>query len=118
MLRLVSDENAKGPVVNGLLLHGPGLDLVRVVDVGLGGASDERILDWAATEGRVALTSERNTLIGFARQRQKNRQPMPGVFALTGSGTVRETIDDVLMAANCYSEEEMTVLGVIYIPVR
>jgi hypothetical protein len=35
MLRLVSDENFNGDIVRGLFRRHPGLELVRVQDVGL-----------------------------------------------------------------------------------
>jgi hypothetical protein len=48
MLRLLADENFNGDIVRGLMLRQPGLDLVRVQDVGLAGADDSDILAWAA----------------------------------------------------------------------
>ena len=46
MLRLLADENFNGDIVRGLLLRQPDLDIVRVQDVGLGGADDPDILAW------------------------------------------------------------------------
>lgn len=56
MLRFVADENFNGAVVRGLLRRVPSVDIVRVQDVGLSGAEDPAILDWAGREGRVLLT--------------------------------------------------------------
>ena len=39
MLRLLADENLKNQVVRGLLRRDPGMDVVRVQDVGLRGSS-------------------------------------------------------------------------------
>jgi predicted nuclease of predicted toxin-antitoxin system len=69
MLRLVSDENFNGEVVRGLLRREPGLDLVRVQDVGLSAADDHAILAWAAAEGRLLLPHDRNTVPAFAYDR-------------------------------------------------
>lgn len=51
MLLLVSDENFNNDIVRGLLRRKPDLDIVRVQDVGLRGADDAIILEWAAQEG-------------------------------------------------------------------
>jgi len=59
-VRLLLDENVEKALLNvfpwresnlGLRRRHPGLDVVRVVDVGLGGRSDTEILEWAAREG-------------------------------------------------------------------
>lgn len=42
MLHLLADENFNGYIVRGLLRRRPDLELVRVQDVGLGEANDER----------------------------------------------------------------------------
>ena len=42
------------------------VDIVRVQDVGLAGSPDPAILAWAASEGRVLLTHDRETVPGFA----------------------------------------------------
>ncbi len=82
MLRLAFDENFNFDVVRGLIQRAPALDLVRVQDMVLRGADDPTILAWAASEGRILLTHDRNTLIGFAYERVAQGLPMPGVFAV------------------------------------
>lgn len=51
MLRLLADENLNNAILRGLRLRMPDVDIVRVQDVGLIGADDPTILDWAAREG-------------------------------------------------------------------
>ena len=48
MLRLAADENFNGDIVRGLLRRNPKLDIVRIQDVGLSGADDPSVLQWAA----------------------------------------------------------------------
>ena len=48
MLKLAIDENFNRDIVRGLLRRRPGLDLSRVQDVGLTGANDPTVLEWAA----------------------------------------------------------------------
>ena len=61
MLRLAADENFNNNIVRGLLRQRPGLDIVRIQDVGLSGADDPTVLEWAAQEGRVLLTHDAST---------------------------------------------------------
>ncbi len=45
MLLLVADENFNNDIVRGVLRKNPGLDIVRVQDVGLRGADDSLVLE-------------------------------------------------------------------------
>ena len=58
MLSFASDENFNNDIVRGLLRRIPDLDVVRVQDVGLSGADDPDILEWAANDGRIMLTHD------------------------------------------------------------
>ena len=79
-MKFLADENFRGALVRGLLRRHPTLDLLRVADGGLRGADDPAILDWAASEGRVVLTHDAATLIGFAYQRLAVGLAMPGII--------------------------------------
>src|SRR2546428_359487 len=70
MLRLATDANFNGRVHKGLLRRAPDLDIVRVEDVGLRTAADPDILAWTASENRILLTHDRDTMPGFAYERQ------------------------------------------------
>jgi predicted nuclease of predicted toxin-antitoxin system len=62
VLRFAADENFNNDIVRGLLRRKPNLDIVRVQDVGLAGADDPTILEWAAREGRILLTHDVSTI--------------------------------------------------------
>ncbi|MBA2447710.1 MAG: DUF5615 family PIN-like protein [Chloroflexi bacterium] len=83
MIRLLSDENFNGDIVDGLLRRNPRLDLVRVQDVGLAEAKDPAILDWAAREGRVLLTHDVRTMSRFAYERVRRGERMPGLVVMS-----------------------------------
>lgn len=106
MLRLVVDENFHGDVVRGVFRRRPDLDLVRIQDVGLSGADDPSILEWAAREGRVLLTHDVATMTRFAYERVAAGLPMPGVFEVGRSVSVRSAIDDILLLAECSNDGE------------
>jgi predicted nuclease of predicted toxin-antitoxin system len=106
MLRLVSDENFDGDILRGLFRRRPDLDVVRVQDVGLSGAADPAVLTWAAAEGRILLTHDRDTMPNFAYDRVRAGEPMPGVFLVSDLMPVGQAIDELLLAVECLPPEE------------
>jgi predicted nuclease of predicted toxin-antitoxin system len=106
VLKLVSDENFNGDIQRGLYRRRPDLDVVRVQDVGLGATSDLDVLAWAAAEGRILLTHDRDTLPKFAYDRVRAGQPMPGVFLVSDQMPVGQAIDEILLAAECLAPAE------------
>ena len=59
MLRLLSDEDFHGAIIQGAFLKKADLNLVRVQDVGLSGAKDPAVLAWAAAENRILISHDR-----------------------------------------------------------
>jgi hypothetical protein len=106
MLRLVADENFNGDIVRGLLRRKSGLDIVRLQDIGLSGADDPAVLEWAAQEGRVLLTHDVATITRYAYKRVQAGQPMPGVFEVSRAVPVGRAIEDILLLAECSLEGE------------
>ena len=106
MLRLAADENFNGDIVRGLLRRNPKLDIVRVQDVGLSGADDPSVLQWAADQGRVIVTHDISTLAKHAFDRIAAGQPMSGVFEVRSVAPVGQAIDDLILLAECSLEGE------------
>jgi predicted nuclease of predicted toxin-antitoxin system len=106
VLKLASDENFDGDSLRGLYRRRPGLDSVRVQDVGLGGTPDPEILAWSAAEGRILLTHARDTMPNFAYDRVLAGQPMPGVFLVSDLMPVGQAIDEILLAVECFTPED------------
>lgn len=117
MLRLATDENFNGDIVRGLLRRAPHLDLVRIQDVGLSGADDATVLEWAAQEGRVLLTHDVTTLTHYAYERVRAGKPMPGVFEISRHVPIGRAIEDLLLLAECSLENEWEG-QVRYLPLR
>ena len=115
MLLLVSDENFNNDIVRGLLRRKPDLDIVRVQDVGLRGADDPLVLEWAANEGRVLLTHDAGTMSHFAYERVKAGKSMPGVVEVADDLPIGQVIDDIILLAD-YSETGEWDGQVIYLP--
>lgn len=106
MLRYLVDESVHGGIVRALLRQRPNLDLVRVQDAGLAATEDPVILERAATEGRVVLTSDMSTLVGYAYERIESGQRMPGVFVISQRASLGPIVEDILLLAEASLEGE------------
>jgi predicted nuclease of predicted toxin-antitoxin system len=115
MLRLLSDQNFNNDIVRGLLLRRPGLDVVRVQEVGLSATEDPDVLAWAVEAGRIVLTHDRSTFPDFAYDRVTAGQPMPGVFVVNDRMPVGRAIDELLMVEDCSDPSEWEA-RVLYLP--
>lgn len=115
MLRLLADENFNGDTVRGLLLRQPGLDIVRVQDVGLAGADDLDILAWAAQNNRIVLTHDRATMPHYAYGRVALGETMPGVFIFDDRIGVGQAIEEILLMVACTEQAEWNG-RVVYLP--
>jgi hypothetical protein len=115
MLRLISDEDVHDDILRALRRREPTLDLVRAVDVGLGHTPDPAILTWAASEERILITGDLNTMVGIAWARVQSGEPMPGLLVLLENKAIGRVIDDLLLVALCYASEEIKD-QVLFIP--
>jgi hypothetical protein len=117
VLQLAADENFNNNIVRGVLRRKPDTDIVRVQDVGLSGADDPRILNWAAQEGRVLLTHDVSTITKFAYERIEAGQAMPGVFEVSRTAPIGPVIDDLVLLIESSLEGEWEG-QVIYLPLK
>jgi hypothetical protein len=85
------------------------------MDVGLGHTPDPLIPEWIAGEGRILITGDLNTMVGFASGRVPSGLPMPGVLALKESVGTGRVIDDIVLVAQTCTADEMKD-QVLYIP--
>jgi Domain of unknown function (DUF5615) len=106
VLRFVADEDFIRVIVRGVLRARPDIDLVRVQDVGLRTQEDAAVLSWAATEGRVLLTHDAQTMPAHTYERVRNLLPMPGVFVIPQDEAIGRIIEDLILLAECSDEGE------------
>jgi hypothetical protein len=117
MLALAADENFNNDIIRGMLRRRPDLNIVRVQDVGLSGASDSVVLEWAAAEGRVLLTHDVSTITRHAYERSSAGLPMPGVFQVAREVPIGVAIKDLILLAE-YSRDAEWNGQVRYLPLR
>jgi hypothetical protein len=106
MLRLAVDENFNNDIVRGIVRRRSDLNVVRIQDVGLAGADDPVVLDWAARENRVFFTHDVTTITHYAYERVRLGKPMSGVFEVSRSVPIGRAIEDILLLAECSLEGE------------
>lgn len=114
-MKLLLDENVERALFLGLKRRHPGLDVVRVVDVGLGGRPDAEVLEWAAREGRVLVSRDHATLSAEAARRIEEGRPMSGLILLrrgVGVGRILEDLELLLTAARPGELEN----AILYLP--
>lgn len=115
MISFLADENLKRKIMSGLLRRNPSVDVVRAQDVGLTGAEDRILLEWAARHNRILLTHDVQTLVGFAWESVQAGEPMAGVIVLGRNLRVSEAVEELLLIAECSEPEEWA--GVVaYLP--
>ncbi len=101
MLRFLTDEDFDGRITRGLLAREPALDLVRVQDSGLMGIDDAAVLAWAAANGRVVLSRDRNTMTDAAILRISAGDPMIGLVIVDWRMAIGLAIDELLILNGC-----------------
>ncbi|WP_448567753.1 DUF5615 family PIN-like protein [Thermus sp.] len=110
-MKFLLDENVEKALFLGLKRRHPGLDVVRVVDVGLGGKPDLEVLEWAAQERRVGVSRDRATLSAEAARRVEEGRL---ILLRRGAGLGRILEDLDLLLATARPEELEN--AVLYLP--
>src|SRR5205823_5456128 len=95
----LADESFSGDVIRALQRRMPTIDLWTVWDANLNQTPDPEILQWAADEDRIVLTSDKNTMLGYAYARVEAHLPMPGVFYAKHQAEMGPVILDLLLIA-------------------
>ena len=106
MIRFAADHNLNDAIVNALIREIPLLDIVCVRDVGLAGAKDPEILEWAAGQRRIVITHDKKTMPDFAAQRIRAAQRMPGLIIAMANAPIGRVIADLLLILECSRPEE------------
>jgi len=117
MLQLAADENFNNNIIRGVLRQKPDANIVRVQDVGLSGADDPSVLEWAAQQGRILLTHDVSTITRYAYERVEAGQEIPGVFEVSRTTPIGPVIEDIVLLLECSLEGEWAG-QIIYLPLK
>ena len=115
MIPLLADENFSHHILRGIRLRIKNIDLVVAQSTELSGARDPALLAWAAEEGRIVLTHDRQTMAKHAYDRARSHQGMLGVIVVSDRMPVGEAIDLLSIYIECGTSEDFEN-SVTYIP--
>ena len=93
-----------------------GVDFVRAQDVGIAGADDRALLEWAANQGRILVTHDVKTIRFFVDERFRKGLPMPGVIFVPQPFSIADIINDLSLMIQCNTLEEMSGSVYTYLP--
>lgn len=117
MMRFAADENFNNDVLRGLRRLHPEIDVIRIQDSEVYGADDPTVLEWAAREGRILLTYDRNTMTKYAYKRIAAGQETPGILVIAPLTPVGQVIDELAAIVGASDAGEWAG-KVTYIPLR
>jgi hypothetical protein len=117
MLRLLIDENFNADVIHAVRRAEPGIDILTAAETELRHAPDEMILERAAAFDRVVVTSDVQTMVGFAHRRIAAGERMPGLIVGPMYVRVRVLVEDLLLLAVCLTPAEIAQ-QVRWLPLR
>jgi hypothetical protein len=117
MIRFIADEDFDGRIVRGLFARKKDLNLVRVQDVGLLGASDEKLLEWATDNDRIVLTHDNRTMPSHVADRLNSGLSIPGVFIIDDLAPIGACIEELLIVDGGSAADEWKDV-VFYIPMK
>lgn len=115
MLALLADENFKVQIQTGLRRRLPAIDLVSVQDLGIRGIADSEVLAQAASENRVLLTHDVNTVPHCAYERLESWAPMPGVEVAPDRMAIGQAIEDLAFLVEVGTTHDVD-LQVLHLP--
>jgi hypothetical protein len=101
MLRFLADENFNNDIVRGLRRLWPDADISTVQGLGMHGAADSDVLEWAAANERILLTHDWRTMPGHVRDRLARNEPVSGVLVVPTTLPLRRAIEEVAIVAVC-----------------
>jgi hypothetical protein len=107
MLRLLTDENFNNDVITAIRRREPSVDILTAVEAQILHTDDQIILQRAASLNRVVVTSDVQTMVGFANARIASGEPTPGVIVGPMYVPVPVLIEDLMLMAVCYEPAEI-----------
>lgn len=81
-VRFLADKDLNAAIVQSLQSLEPAIDILDVKTSGLRGTADPMLLELAALEHRVVITSDRQTMTHYFQRRIEAGKPTSGLFVL------------------------------------
>ena len=97
--RFMTDEDFNQVIIDQVRRKRPELDIVGVRGVGLEGAADPVILEWAAQHQRVVLSHDVNTMTKHAIERLEQGLPLLGLVVVPPELDIGRAVEDTIYIA-------------------
>jgi hypothetical protein len=100
-IKLLLDQDFDLDILRGLQLRVPQVDAITAFEIGLSDASDPELLAWAAENGRLLLTHDRQTMPDHIEDRLAAGGQIVGVVIVPRRIPIGRVIDDLELIVVC-----------------
>jgi predicted nuclease of predicted toxin-antitoxin system len=105
--RFLFDHDFDDKIIRGLMNREPTADCRRCREVGLDRASDDVVLAYAASDGRVVVSHDVNTMRHAANLRITGGAPMHGLILAHQGSRIGTIIDDLQLVWAILDADEL-----------
>jgi predicted nuclease of predicted toxin-antitoxin system len=98
--RFLADEDFRRDIVLAARRFDRNIDFVRAQEIGLSGAPDDAVLEFASTEGRVVVSHDVSTMTAAAIARLKANEDMSGLILVAQNSPRRAVAKNLVLIAN------------------
>jgi len=113
--RFLADEDLRHDIIEGVRRLEPAIRFATVVSEGLGSASDEMVLEYAATGRWLLVSHDVDTMKAVAEVRLASGERMAGLFLVPQSRTTRVVAASLLLIWSASQAEEWEG-RIVYLP--
>lgn len=105
-LRFLADHDLNEHIVTGVKRLNPGVEFLRVRDVGLEAALDQEVLAYAFKESFCVVSHDVNTMTSAAAAMIAAGKQFSGLFLVRQTTPVRTAIETILLAWSASEPDE------------
>ena len=114
MFRLLVDHDFNERILRGVQSRAE-IDAIFARAVGLDDEPDSALLAWAATQERIVISHDLQTMPAFAIARVRSQQTMPGLILVPQEVRIGKAIEEITTVALCSDPSEWRDM-IVYIP--
>ena len=107
MIAILTDEDFNARIIRGLMRRVPAADILTSNRAHLTGQPDRHVVAWAASNQRVLVTHDVNSLIEAAIQRIQEGLTMPGIIAVPQRVAIGVAIEDLCLIIQAAEPPDM-----------
>jgi len=113
--RFLADEDLRFEIVLAVRRLEPTIDFATITELGRSGSTDEDVLRYALSEGRIVISHDVNSMKGLAETRIANGDGVRGVLLTAQRNPTREIAESIVLIWGA-SEDGEWIDRVAFIP--